>query len=366
MRRIALVGMLVVLGLFVQPLHNTQASGFVPLYIGSDGFIHQRDSIGSIVKLYGYNQGGLFLGNAGVDKVKYGDPAANIAATQQKIIDTKHAFPMVNFVRIAYNAYWWNTDVYVPDAGMGFKQWLQDYVGWELSVGNYVSLDRATQFFEPPCGYDGVHPPVTFCPSQNQAEKDGNLAEKTDNMSTAEPAISSLSSLYSGNAGVLFEVWNEPTDAQIADEQTFFNDMNAMMNIVDQNDPGAVKIAYIHDYKDVQNKVYPDYPQQNIIIADHSYDGFNGYRLWDDQHCVEPGSNDFSPDLSLWQFIQSKGHAITIDEWGGCDDTEPYNSQLVSTVKHYQASMCYFSAQDLFNPDGTLNPNGTLVSSDYS
>jgi hypothetical protein len=115
------------------------------------------DANNCVVHLVGLNMGGLFLGGAG-----HSDPSVLNWFSQH--------IPM-NVVREAYNAYWWDKDVYVPNEKMHFRQWLQTVVKWQEAQGNYVILDNATQFHNLPCGDDGMGYHVSLCPSQNQAGK---------------------------------------------------------------------------------------------------------------------------------------------------------------------------------------------------
>src|SRR6202043_3334375 len=89
------------------------------------------DEHNCVVHLLGLNMGGLFLGAAG-------------HATPTVLSWYKQNIPM-NVVREAYNAYWWDTDVYVPNEKMHFRQWLETVVQWQEQQGNYVILDNATQ-----------------------------------------------------------------------------------------------------------------------------------------------------------------------------------------------------------------------------
>src|SRR5258708_5114415 len=174
------------------------------------------------IHLLGVNMGGLYLSSAG-----HASPSGISWYTQH--------IPM-NIVREAYNAYWWNTDVYVPDERMHFRQWLETVVKWQEQQGNYVILDNASQFHNPPCGDDGMGYHVSLCPSQNQASKNipPDPTEKSSYQPTALTALASLAKLYGNDPAIIFDVWNEPSNSELQglSEQTYLQYMNERINTV--------------------------------------------------------------------------------------------------------------------------------------
>src|SRR5712692_3499932 len=82
------------------------------LHVNAQGAVVDENNC--VVHLVGLNMGGLFLGGAGHPNL-------------QDIQWFKQHVPM-NIVREAFNTYWWQTDVYVPDQHMHFRQWLQTVV----------------------------------------------------------------------------------------------------------------------------------------------------------------------------------------------------------------------------------------------
>jgi len=314
---------------------------FSRLHVANGKIVDQNNCL---VPLVGLNMGGLFLGAAG-----HSDPSV-LSWYKQNI-------PM-NVVREAYNAYWWDTDVYVPDEKMHFRQWLETVVKWQEQQGNYVILDNATQFHNPPCGDDGMGYHVSLCPSQNQAGKN-NPPDPTESSSyqpTALAALGSLAQLYANDPAVIFDVWNEPSDSELKGMpgRTYLQSMNDRINTVRQYDPNALIMVFDHDLSYIESGKFPNFTQPNLIWDTHTYSP-----NWD------PG-NGMSIDVS---FARSHGQAFIVGEWGGMQG-QPTPNTIIPFIKANTLASTYFFATYLINGGEqhpkSLNSVGQAVAAGYA
>lgn len=334
------------------------------LHVSSDGKI-VNDS-GCIVPLAGFNMGALFIGDAS---------GGNGNATQAKIAWYKQTFHM-NVVRINFNAQWWIDNAFVPKANMPFRQWLQLYVKWVEQNGSYVELDSGPHYPEPPCG--GT---ITMCPSQNQGSKDYRANPNPTTALELEPNIApnvqawkDVAKLYANDPAVIYDALNEPL--AIKDSRIFFEDMNTLINTIRAQNPRALVIVYEKHYDEIMSGTFPDYQQPNLVIDAHIYSRFSGISPATGQQCVEPGSSQWTPAQGfdkLVAFAHSHGHAVIINEWGGCYDEPQYHQQIVSFAKAQFIPLVYFQSSNVINSTGngenisfTLNGNGRLVQAAYT
>jgi len=334
------------------------------LHVSSDGKI-VNDS-GCIVPLAGFNMGALFIGDAS---------GGNGNATQAKIAWYKQTFHM-NVVRINFNAQWWIDNAFVPKANMPFRQWLQLYVKWVEQNGSYVELDSGPHYPEPPCG--GT---ITMCPSQNQGSKDYRANPNPTTALELEPNIApnvqawkDVAKLYANDPAVIYDALNEPL--AIKDSRIFFEDMNTLINTIRAQNPRALVIVYEKHYDEIMSGTFPDYQQPNLVIDSHIYSRFSGISPATGQQCVEPGASQWTPAQGfdkLVAFAHSHGHAVIINEWGGCYDEPQYHQQIVSFAKAQFIPLVYFQSSNVINSTGngqnisfTLNGNGRLVQAAYT
>lgn len=334
------------------------------LHVSSDGKI-MNDS-GCIVPLVGFNMGALFLGDAG---------GGDGQAIQKKIAWYKQTFGM-NVVRINFNTQWWIDDVFVPKAKMHFRQWLQSYVKWVEQNGSYVELDSGPHYPEPPCGG-----PITHCPSQNQGSKDYRANPNPTTALELEPNIApnvqawkDVARLYANDPAVIYDALNEPLG--IKDPGTYFEDMNTLINTIRAQNPRALVIVYENHYDQIMSGNFPDYQQSNLVIDAHIYSRFSGISPATGQQCVEPGASQWTPAQGfdkLVAFAHSHGHAVIINEWGGCYDEPQYHQQLVSFAKAQFIPLVYFFSSNVVTSTGkgnnisfALNDNGRLVQAAYT
>jgi hypothetical protein len=248
------------------------------------------DANNCTVHLLGLNQGWLASGATG------GPSPQEIAAWNQ-------AIPM-NLVRIPYNSYWWDTDVYVPRYRMHFRQLLQNFVSWNEHAGRYVELDTHTQFAYPPCGNDGMGVNVTYCSTEVGPVR--TLQDHEAYQPRALQGLTDLAKLYATDSAVIFDVWNEPAffSPPISD-QLFFQDMNERINTVRSYAAKALVVVFVHGLDVVMSGKFPDYQQPNLVFDAHVYDGFNGISPATQQPCQEPGGANWTPEGSGFARIVS-------------------------------------------------------------
>jgi uncharacterized protein (TIGR03437 family) len=68
-------------------------------------------------------------------------------------------------------------------------------------------------------------------------------------------------------------------------------------------------------------------------------------------------------------FAQLQGHAAAITEWGGCNDSEPYHSNITSFAKTHEMALGYFDSGNLLSLVGSswqLTATGTKVAQAYA
>ena len=313
---------------------------FSPLHVSNGKIVDQNNCA---VPLVGLNMGGLFLGAAG-----HADPTV-LSWYSQNI-------PM-NVVREAYNAYWWDTDVYVPNEKMHFRQWLETVVKWQEQQGNYVILDNATQFHNPPCGDDGMGYHVSLCPSQNQAQKNTppDPTELSSYQPTALAALADLAKIYANDPAVIFDVWNEPSNSELKGMswQTYSASMNDRINTVRRYDPHALVMVFDHDLSYIESGKFSNFTQPNLIWDSHIY------------------SPNWNPDNGMADnvaFARSHGQAYIIGEWGGMNG-QPTPDTLMPFISANTVASTYFFSTYLINGGEqhpkSLNSIGQALAASY-
>ena len=329
------------------------AYSFSWLHVSPDG--HVVDANGCIVPLVGMNMGGLFLGNAE-------------APHPDAIAWYKQTFHM-NLVRVNFNSYWWDTNVYVPDEQMGYRQWLEEYVQWQEQCGNYVELDEGPHYPEPPCG--GT---IKFCPSEDQGEKDykanpnqTTALELEQNIAPGEQAWADLAKLYASDPAVIYNVLNEPTGYS-----NLYRDTDTLINIIRSQNPRSLIVVFDNNVERLISGKAPWHKEPNMMIDAHIYDGFQGTSPATHASCSEPGITNWSPTTTdfanLVTVAHSYGQGVMINEWGGCYDEPTYHQRIISFAAQNDIGLAYFQSGNLRNDNGnqTINGNGLLVQVGYA
>lgn len=323
---------------------------FAQLHVDTNGNVVDQNNC--VIHLLGLNQGWLASGKTG-----YPSP--------QEWASWKQVLPY-NIVRINYNSYYWNNDVFVPDKNMNFRAVLQDYVKTAEAHGFYVELDTGAQHPEPPCGGS-----VTFCSSQNQGAKDyaadpdctvhpttcAEVVELPSYPPDGNQSISDLTKLYANDPAVIFDVWNEPGDGNfntLLPNNQFFPAMQNRITIVNTNAPNSLVVVYAHSFPKLMNGTFPAYTGKNIIIDFHSYSTTQTV----DQHI---------PNI---QFDQQHGWGTIINEYGGTNLSASEQQVMTTLAQQYNTGVLFFTADNLLSSGNNLpvvlNALGTLVQTSFT
>ncbi len=333
----------------------------------ADGLI--VDEHNCIVDLKGFNWSRLEFYN-GVG----GDGPLRISA--QSMAWFNQNFQM-NLWRLPLNTTWWNENVYVPDANMNYRDWVQQVVKWAEDNGDYVILTKGPQFHNPPCG--GA---VTFCPSQDQGEK--NIAADPTNPALQDEGTSgndisagvtmwmSVVKLFANDPAILYNTWNEMHDI---DPVTWKRNQDTLIATIRAENPRSLILVSGTNFGGNMNAVVKgkvsNFTQPNIVYDFHVYNGENDTYLG--KPCVEPLSY-------VWQnwpghadeqigFAQQHGSAAAISEWGGCDAPSDYSSAITSYARTHHVLLAYYNESNVVsvaNKTLQLDDNGLRVQQAYA
>ncbi|GAC1398372.1 MAG: hypothetical protein NVSMB49_06300 [Ktedonobacteraceae bacterium] len=285
----------------------------------------------------------------------------------------------MNFWRVFLNAYWWNNDVNVPDAGMHYRAWIQHVVTLLENNGNYVLLQKGPQFHELPCGGS-----VTYCPPQNQAEidihKDPHNVIYQHQLTTGQyidDAVTmwnSVATLFAKNPAVLYGSWNEMHSIT---DQLWQQNTSTLVNTIQAHNSQALVFVGAAHYQNGISPIItgsvPPFSESNIVYDFHVYNGYNG--SYQGQPCQEPANQLWVqwPQNATAQtsYVQQKQHAaVSFSEWGGCNDVEPYNTDITTFATSHHIALAYYALDTVVNlmKNGSyqLNSNGTKVQAAYA
>src|ERR1051326_2169861 len=122
-------------------LHVDSATGYI------------MDAHNCIVDLRGFNSAGT----------EYADAVSPFPGLNSQRLAWFNSMFKMNYLRLNLNVGWWNSNVYVPDAQMYYRAWIQQWISWAEQNGDYVLLNRTNEYQLPPCG--GT---ITYCPAQGE------------------------------------------------------------------------------------------------------------------------------------------------------------------------------------------------------
>jgi hypothetical protein len=304
---------------------------FRPLQVSSAGKI--TDDLGSPVLLRGLNRSGTGSGNADAN------------ATDQEYAAQNQLLSM-NVVRLFVNTAWWTNNVQVPIAGMAYRDYIDSLIQRAKKYGNYVLILKAGQFPDAPCGISGVN-----CPAINQGDLNctANPAVCPDQDTSGNFIVDALTfwdaftQKYASDPAVLYDTWE---NMRGLDPNTWSDNENQLIATIRTNSPQS--LIFVEDtgmaFESITSGVTPDFAWSNIVWNFHIYNGPAGA-------CSDPISprsanwpQNFDPLVS---FAQQNGHAVAITEWGGCNDTEPYHTNITSYAKTHSVALVYFDSSDL-------------------
>jgi uncharacterized protein (TIGR03437 family) len=332
---------------------QAQTPVFRPLHVSATGTI--VDDSGAPVILRGLNRGGTGSGNA--------DATATDAeyAAQNRLLS-------MNLVRILVNAAWWNANVRVPIANIPYQDYIDQLIQRAKKYGNYVLIVKAGQFPDAPCGADGKN-----CPAPNQGDLNCTAtpavcpAQDTtgNNIDVAFTFWGAFAKKYASDPAILYDTWE---DMHGIDGNTWSNGQNELIAAIRTYNPPS--LIFVEDtgtvFESTVSGGLPDLVWSNIVWAFHLYAGNNGT-------CTEPSS----PRTANWpqnieplvSYAQQRGHAAAITEWGGCNDAEPYHTNITTFAKAHSVALAYFDSSYLLTQTGgafQLTAVGAKVAQAYT
>jgi hypothetical protein len=325
-------------------------------------------SSGCTIDLRGFNWPGLGFGDA--------IGSGSVQRVNSDISRLGKTFRM-NIYRVFLNAVWWNEDVAVPRAGMHYRAWVQQVVHLMESNGNYVLLTKGPQFHEPPCGGK-----ITYCPPQNQ----GSLDLKKDphnpvyqQESTSGQYIddavqmwTSVAALYANDPAVLYDSWNEMHKIT---PQMWQQHSNTLIQTIQKQNPRALVLLGGPSYENgiaplIKGEV-PSFTEPNLVYDFHVYNGYTG--SFQGKACQEPDNQlwvDWPKNADSQVGYAQRHGAVSFSEWGGCSDTEPYNTDITSFAASHHILLTYYTKDMVMNLTGKggyqLNSNGIKVQAAYA
>jgi len=323
------------------------------LHVSSGGVI--VDDSGKPVALRGLNRSGTGSGNADATATD-----ADYAAQNQLL--------SMNLVRIFVNAAWWNSNVNVPIANQAYQTYIDTLIQRAKKYGNYVLILKAGQFPDAPCGASGQN-----CPAPNQGDLNcaANaslcLAQDTtgNNIDAAFAFWPSFAQKYAADPAVLYDTWEDMHGISIG---AWDDNQNALIAAIRTYAPQS--LIFVEDtgtaFESIVSGGLPDFAWSDIVWNFHLYTASAGT-------CAEPASpryanwpQNFDP---LVTFAQANGHAAAITEWGGCNDPEPYHTNIASYALNHSVALSYFDSSNLIAKSGSnyqLTAIGAKVAQAYT
>ncbi len=296
---------------------QAQTPSFRPLHVSPVGII--VDDSGKPVLLRGINRSATGSGNA------------DATATDQDYAAQNQLLP-INLVRIFVNAAWWNSNVQVPIANTTYQTYIDGLIQRAKKYGNYVLMVA-----QDPAGY-------------------------TDSAFTF---WASFAKKYAADPAVLYDTWEDMNGIDIG---TWSDDQNQLIVTIRLYNPLA--LIFVEDiptaFESIVAGKLADFTWSNIVWNFHLYAGPAGT-------CTEPSS----PRYANWpknldplvSYAQQYGHAAAIVEWGGCNDSEPYHTNITSYAQAHDLALAYFDNTNLLAQSGgawQLTATGTKVAQAYS
>src|SRR5579863_1816297 len=302
-----------------------------PLHVSPVGII--VDNSGNPVLLRGLNRSGTGSGNADANATD-----ADYAAQNQLL--------SMNLVRIFVNATWWNSNIVVPIGNQKYQDYIDTLIQRAKKYNNYVVILKAGQFPDAPCGSSG-----TNCPAPNQGDlncqANASLCPTEDTTgNTIDVAFafwSAFANKYAADPAVLYDTWE---DMHSIGTGTWSDDQNQLIAAIRTYNPQA--LIFVEDtasaFEAIVAGQLPDLAWSNLVWNFHLYAGPSGT-------CTTPAS----PRYANWphnldplvSYAQQYGHAAAILEWGGCNDSEPYHSNITTYAQSHYLPLAYFDNTNL-------------------
>lgn len=324
------------------------------LHVSPNGAI--LDSNNNVVLLRGVNRSGTGSGNADATTTD-----AQYAAQNQLL--------SMNLVRIFVNTAWWTGNVQVPIANLAYQDYIDQLIQRAKKYGNYVLILKAGQFPDAPCGADGKN-----CPAPNQGDlncqANASVCPAQDTSGTyITPALQfwgAFAKKYAADPAILYDTWE---DMRGLDPNTWSDDENQLIATIRSYTPNS--LIFMEDtgsaFESIAAGNTPDLGFDNIVW------NFHLFRASNTAGCTEtesPRYANWSANMdALVNFAQQNGHAVAFTEWGGCNDAEPYHTNITSYATTHGIALVYFDSSNLFTVSGAtlqLTATGTKVAQAYS
>ena len=294
-----------------------------PLHVSSAGVIVDYNA--QPVVLRGLNRSGTASGNA------------DATATDQDYAAQNQLLSM-NLVRIFVNAAWWNGNVQVPIANMlGYQSYIDQLIQRAEKYGNYVLIVCVAE------DITGNHTDVAFT------------------------FWAAFAKQYAADPAVLYDT---AEDMHSVDNNTWSDDQNALIAAIRDENPQA--LIFVEDidadqtFESIVAGTLPDLAWPNIVWNFHLYNGSSG-------SCSEPQSRralNWPQNIDpLVIYAHQQGHAVGIMEWGGCNDNEPFHTDITTYAQIRSVSLAYFDNTNLITQSGgtyQLTPIGSKVAQAYA
>jgi uncharacterized protein (TIGR03437 family) len=335
------------------------AQTFHPLHVSPVGII--VDDSGNPVLLRGLNRSGTGSGNADANATD-----ADYAAQNQLL--------SMNLVRIFVNAAWWNSNVMVPIANQNYQTYIDTLIQRAKKYNNYVVIVKAGQFPDAPCGSAG-----TNCPPPNkgdvncQATPAYPCALQSTSGATIDTALTFWSAFvktYAADPAVLYDTWEDMT----TDPGTWSDGQNQLIATIRTYSPQA--LVFVEDttagqgtsagaFESIVAGKLADFSWTNLVWSFHLYAGPGGTCTT----AASPRYASWSKNLDpLVGYAQQYGHAAAILEWGGCNDSEPYHTNITTYAQNHYMPLAYFDNTNLITGTGgssQLTAVGSNVATAY-
>jgi uncharacterized protein (TIGR03437 family) len=328
------------------------AQALNPLHVSPVGII--VDNSGNPALLRGLNRSGTGSGNADATATD-----ADYAAQNQLL--------SMNLVRIFVNAAWWNSNIVVPIGNQKYQDYIDTLIQRAKKYNNYVVILKAGQFPDAPCGASGAN-----CPASNQGDLNCQAnasvcaAQDTtgNTIDTAFTFWSAFANKYAADPAVLYDTWE---DMHSIGSGTWSDDQNQLIAAIRTYNPQA--LIFVEDtasaFEAIVAGQLPDLAWNNLVWNFHLYAGPAGT-------CTTP----ISPRYANWpnnldplvSYAQQYGHAAAILEWGGCNDSEPYHTNITSYAQTHYLALAFFDSTYLISQSGgtdQLTAVGSKVATAY-
>ena len=329
-------------------LHVDSATGYI------------MDQHNCIVDLRGFNSAGT----------EYADAVSPFPGlNSQRLTWFNNMFKM-NYIRLNLNVGWWNSNIYVPNANMYYRAWIQQWIAWAEQSGDYVLLNRTNEYQLPPCG--GA---ITYCPAQGEpSDLDDAYPQQQFNaghlLDQTLTFWNSIVALYKNDPAILYDDWNELHDITAS---TWLTVQTTLITTIRGINPRSLIMLGSYDWNNTMNPItngqVADLNYPNLVYDWHIYDGVSGQLqgipcnqgtsyMW--AHWATEATREFT-------FAHQHGHGAVINEWGGCLNALQYNTALSIYAASNHIGMAYYMAGNVVTNDwSAINTNGILTQAAYA